>query len=132
MPYTNSFSQFTVGLESMIDQLNALSNSDSFPKHNVVQLDQGLYQVEVALAGYSKSDFEVWTEENVLYIGSVNLPKDDRVYLHKGVAKRGFTKCLRLGDQLKVTKVEYNNGLLVITLERYIPEDKRRKVFAVT
>ena len=45
-------------------------------------------------------------------------------YLHKGIARRAFKLSLRLDEHIEVQQADYANGLLVIDLQRVIPEEK--------
>lgn len=127
----NTLTPYTIGFDKIFERFDALQHSDAFPKHNIIQEDEGKYVVEIALAGYDRSELEVWTQENVLNVGTVKSFVDDRAYLHKGIARRGFTRTWQLGDNLEVTDTKFENGILSIKLEKYIPEEKRRKVHTI-
>lgn len=124
----NTLTPYTIGFDKVFERLDALTHSDGFPKYNIIQEDEGKYVVEVALAGYDRSELEVWTQENVLHVGTVKSFNDDKAYLHKGIARRGFTRTWQLGDDLEVVSSKFENGILSIKLEKFIPENKRRKV----
>ena len=124
----NTLTPYTIGLDKVFERFDALTHSDGFPKYNIIQEDEGRYVVEVAVAGYDRSELEVWTQENVLHVGTIKSFSDDRAYLHKGIARRGFTRTWQLGDDLEVRSSKFENGILSIVLEKHIPESKRRKV----
>ena len=127
----NTLTPYAIGFDKIFQRFDALSHSDGFPKYNIIQEDEGKYLVEVALAGYDRSELEVWTQENTLHVGTIKSFCDDKAYLYKGIARRGFTRTWQLGDDLKVKDVKYNNGMLSIYLEKYLPEDKKRKTFSI-
>ena len=127
----NTLTPYAIGFDKIFQRFDALSHSDGFPKYNIIQEEEGKYLVEVALAGYDRSELEVWTQENTLHVGTIKSFSDDKAYLYKGIARRGFTRTWQLGDDLKVKDVKYNNGMLSIYLEKYIPEDKKRKTFVI-
>ena len=127
----NTLTPYTIGFDKIFERFDALTHSDGFPKYNIIQEDDGKYLVEVALAGYDRSELEVWTQENVLQVGTVKSFADDKAYLHKGIARRAFTRTWQLGDDLKVVKTKYMNGILSIYLEKFIPDDKKKKTFEI-
>ena len=127
----NTLTPYAIGFDKIFQRFDALSHSDGFPKYNIIQEEEGKYLVEVALAGYDSTELEVWTQENTLHVGTIKSFSDDKAYLYKGIARRGFTRTWQLGDDLKVKDVKYNNGMLSIYLEKYIPEDKKRKTFVI-
>ena len=90
--------------------------------------------IEIALAGFSKNEIEVVLTDGVLEIKSVNAitdkdPNDGLV--HKGIAKRAFTRKFTLADDIEVKDAKLENGLLVIDLEQIVPEHKKPKTIKV-
>ena len=43
-------------------------------------------------------------------------------YIHRGIAERSFSRQFRLADNIEVTNAELVNGMLIISLNRNIPE----------
>ena len=69
----------------------------NYPPYNIVITGKNKYDIEVALAGYSKKDIKVDYEDGLLTIKSAKTEKDeskddDGNILHKGIAKRYFSK----------------------------------------
>ncbi|WP_194868815.1 Hsp20 family protein, partial [Pseudoalteromonas sp. PPB1] len=55
--------------------------------------------------------------------------KTDRKFIHQGIAERNFERKFQLGDHVKVIGASLENGLLLIDLEREVPEAlKPRKI----
>lgn len=127
----NTLTPYTIGFDKIFERFDALTHSDGFPKYNIIQEEEGKYVVEVALAGYDRSELEVWTQENVLHVGTVKSFNDDKAYLHKGIARRAFTRTWQLGDDLKVDYCKFENGILTVHLTKFVPEDKKRKAFII-
>lgn len=127
----SALTPYTIGFDEMFERLDSYSQSDRYPKYNIIQESENKYVIEVALAGYKYSDLEVSTENNVLYVGTVSSFSDDRKYLYKGIAKRSFVRTwqLGLGDDLRVIDVKFTDGLLLIYLEKNIPEHKKKVVW---
>ena len=133
--YTWPRSTWTVGLDSMIDQLEKLNNQESgYPPHNLIQYSENSYAVEIAVAGFSQDDITVEQEGNTLTVSSRDVTYDSEdtgKIIHKGIATRKFKKQFTLGDYIEVTEVVLINGILGITLERIVPEEKKPKQFAI-
>ena len=122
-----------IGLESFFSRLDALQDSTAtnYPPYNIIVRDGETYDLEIALAGWSREDIEVATERNVLSVAARRSVTDDREYAHKGISQRSFAKNWQLADDAVVDSVKYENGLLTITLKKYIPEAQKRKVLDI-
>jgi molecular chaperone IbpA len=111
-----------------------LSSMPSFPHYNIVKTDKNKYDIEIALAGYSKKDIEVNLEEGVLSIKSKKEDKEetkDGEVLHKGIAKRYFSKSFTIADDVEVKGAELKDGLLKVSMERIIPDHKKPRNIAI-
>ena len=98
----------------------------NYPPYNTIKLSNHEYRVEVALAGFKKEDLKVYTQEGKLIIeGSKTKDKVD--YVHKGLAQRNFTRQWALPDDLVVKNVNFEDGLLLVDIERIIPDHQQRK-----
>lgn len=125
-----------IGLEDMFKRLDVLADtsaSTNYPPYNIVKLDDNTQVLEVALAGWKKEDIEVSLERYVLNI-KVQTPEDVNVgeYVHKGIARRTFSRNWQLSDSVRIDDVTYENGLLRVTLQRVLPEEQKRKVFPIS
>ena len=122
-----------IGLESFFNRLDALQDSTAtnYPPYNIIVRDGETFDLEIALAGWSREDIEVATERNVLTVSARRSGTDAREYAHKGISQRSFAKNWQLADDAVVDAVKYENGLLTITLKKYIPEAQKRKVLDI-
>ena len=59
--------------------------------------------------------------------GVVDEQKEETEYQYKGIATRSFKRSFALGEYMEVTDAKFENGMLSITIERIIPEDKKPK-----
>ena len=126
-----------IGFDRIINELNrtfANSKADNYPPHNVIQLDDNHYVIEVAVAGFAESELDVELVENILTVrGEQDKNKsDERKYLHRGISSRNFTKTFPLGESIQVRGATVTNGILAINLEQVIPEEKQPKKIAIT
>ena len=64
---TNRYGSVGIGLETLFSRLDALQDSTAtnYPPFNIVQVEDGVHTLEIALAGFSREDVEVVTERNV-------------------------------------------------------------------
>ena len=138
----NQLRPVTVGFDNVFDHFERMFDDDyrlavpNFPPYNIVKTGKNTYDVELALAGYGKKDIEVNLEEGVLTIKSVKTKEEKEVedndgVLHKGIAKRYFSKSFTIADDVKVNGAELKDGLLKVSMERVIPEHKKAQTITV-
>ena len=91
----NNFLNNAIGFEDFFDRFHRLPTINAgFPHYNIKKTGEDKYTLEMALAGYKKSDIKVNVQESVLSIeGSSSEDKED--FVHKGIAKRSFKPPLR-------------------------------------
>lgn len=125
--------KFFIGFEDQYNKLIKLhddfaKNIPGYPPYNIKKTDDNKYTIEMAVAGFGKSDIEINLEDGKLVIkGAVNANDEDSSYLFKGIANRHFTRMFALNDRVEVKNAELINGMLKIALERIIPEHKKPK-----
>jgi len=127
------YTPFNVGLENIFSRLDAMSgHNTSYPPYNIIKNDNANYEIEVALAGFKSDEIEVSTEQNILRVASKVEKRDsERVYVHKGLSKRSFSHSWQLADDVKVSSVDFADGLLTISLEKVIPEHQKRTTYNI-
>lgn len=118
-----------VGLDRVYDQM--LKHSEelgktvpNFPPYNIRKVDENKYTVEIAVAGFSKSDIEIEIDGDTLKITGSSKDDADNL-LYKGIANRGFTRTFNLADTIEVQDASLVNGMLKVFLENIIPENKK-------
>ena len=139
----NQLRPVTIGFDNVFDHFERMFEDDfiglsvpNFPPYNIVKTGKNAYDVELALAGYSKKDIDVSLEEGVLTIKSIKDAdekevEDNNGILHKGIAKRYFSKSFTIADDVEVKGAELKDGLLKVSLERIVPEHKQPKTIEV-
>jgi molecular chaperone IbpA len=126
--------KFFVGYDKVFNELQKFhdgvaKNIPNYPPYNIKKTDENKYVIEMAVAGFGKSDIEIETEGDKLIIkGEASQTEGDADTLYQGLAFRPFTRMFTLNDQVEIQNAELVNGLLKITLERLIPESQKRKV----
>ena len=128
-----TYSPVSIGFEDMWKTLDSLAANpqNNYPPYNILKLDDERQQLQLALAGFERDDIEVALERKVLNISVQSSMTENVEYVHKGIAKRTFSRNWQLSDDTVIEDVVFNNGLLCVTLKREIPEEQRRKVFDI-
>ena len=138
----NQLRPVTVGFDNVFDHFERMFDDDftsfsapTFPFYNIVKQSKNKYDIELALAGYSKDDIEVNLEDGVLTIKSkkedTKEDTKDGEILHKGIAKRYFSKAFTIADDVEVKGAELKDGLLRVSLERIVPESKKARTIDI-
>lgn len=126
---------FSVGFDNIFDQFDRLLDTPapSYPPYNLIKSKDGdNYKIQIALAGFDKSDVDVEVKENTLTVKSKkDTVESDDEFLYKGISTRSFERSWTLADDMKVHGAKFENGLLEISLERIIPEEKKPKTIDI-
>ena len=131
----NDLRPFSVGFDDLFDHFNnqlEIKQTVSYPPYNINRIDDLNYQIEMALAGFSKKDIEIKYADNQLTIKSVD--SDDKVEketLHRGISKRKFSRTFTLAEDMKVNGAELKDGMLLIELEKIVPEEKKPRTIDI-
>ena len=119
----------SIGMDEYFDRLfNLHETSKNYPPYNLIQVNNVESRLEIALAGFKKGEVNAFTEYGKLFVeGQKEDSETDRTYVHKGVASRSFKRAWTLSDDTEVKEVTFEDGLLVITLGKIVPEHHARK-----
>ena len=136
--FMREFFNHTIGFDNLFDRLTLVRGKEAgFPPYNIIRTkqydDDKLTFVELAISGYSKDDIDVTVEDGVLIIEgkSSKSPLSEKKEVHKGIASRKFKRSFSLGEYIEVRSADLKDGLLTITLEEVIPEEKKPKVIEI-
>ena len=135
----NQLRPVSVGFDSIFDHFERMFDNENtpqfnYPPYNIVKTGTYTYNIEVALAGYNKKDISVEYADGVLTIKSIKEEKSDDKkdgVIHKGIAKRYFSKSFTIADDVKIEDAELKDGLLKVFLMKIIPEGKKPKKITV-
>jgi molecular chaperone IbpA len=133
----NPFSRyepFTVGFDRALRRLDSLAEvkAPSYPPYNIVQVDDDNYVVELAVAGFTEQDLSIELKEQVLTVTASVEKNDESKYVHRGIAKRNFTRSFTLADTIEVVNANLTDGMLRIELRNLIPEHKKARQIAIS
>ena len=133
----NDLRPYAVGFDSLFDHFNntleyTVKQQTSYPPYNINKIDDLNYQVEMALAGFGKDDIEIKYADNQLTIKSVDSDdKDEKDVIHRGISKRKFSRSFTLAEDIKVNGAELKDGMLLVELEKIVPEEKKPRTIAI-
>lgn len=126
------FRPFTIGFDRLFEDMERISNiSDNFPPYNVIKSSEDSYIIELAVAGFDKKELSIEFKDSVLKVeGKKETREID--FAHKGISERNFVRSWTLGEHVKVKSAEVSNGLLIISLEREVPEEEKPQVIKIS
>ena len=132
----NQLTPYAVGFDRVFDQLGRYANdktSVGFPPYNIRKEGEYNFVIEMALAGFGKKDIEVEVADGTLSIRSVKEEDSDLDgnQLYRGIAYRKFERKFTLADAVVVNGAKLENGMLLVELERVVPEEKKPRLISV-
>lgn len=119
----------SIGMDEYFNRIfNIHETTSNYPPYNLVQVSNVESRLEIALAGFKKKEVFVYTQDGKLFVEGQKEDKETNTsYLHKGLAQRSFTRVWTISDDTEVKSVDFEDGLLTITLGRIVPEHHKRK-----
>ena len=117
-------------LMTVLDAAQKNGGADSYPPYNIEKIGEDVYQITVAVAGFSSADLDVEVRDGqLLIVGKGTTEEQDNHFLHRGIARRAFERRFQLADHVEVKAAALADGLLRVDLIREIPEAmKPRKI----
>ena len=119
----------SIGMDDYLNQFWEGTTTSNYPPYNLININNVESRLEIALAGFKKSEVKVYTEYGKLVVEGKKEEKDESDYAHRGVAQRNFTRSWTLSDETEVRSVTFEDGLLVVDLGKVVPEHHARKDF---
>ena len=131
----NQITPYAVGFDRIFDNLSRYvdnnATSTGFPPYNIRKEGDYNYVIEMALAGFGKKDIEVEVADGTLSIRSVKENNEDDSTVYRGISSRRFERKFTMADDIVVNDAKLENGMLLIDLERVVPEEKKPRLIAV-
>jgi molecular chaperone IbpA len=124
---------FFIGWNRDLARLNNAhkTNSHSYPPYDLLKLDEDTYKLSIAVAGFSKDDIDVSVDNGTLIVKGEIVEVTDAKVVHKGIASRKFTRSFALGEYMEVTGAEMQDGMLHVSIDRIVPEEKKPKTIKI-
>ncbi len=119
----------SIGMDDYLNRFwDSVDSNSNYPPYNLVQVNNVESRLEIALAGFKKKEVQVYTEFGKLYVeGKKEESENVGEFVHKGLAKRSFTRQWTLADDTEVRSVSFDNGLLTVELGKIVPEHHTRR-----
>ncbi len=118
----------SIGLDDYLNRFWNDTRTENYPPYNIVQVNNVETRLEVALAGFKKKEVKVYTEFGKLIVEGKREEKEDKDQLvFKGLAQRSFERSWGISDDTEVQKVEFEDGLLTVTVGKIVPDHHARK-----
>jgi molecular chaperone IbpA len=128
--FLNDIDKYSIGMDEWFHRFSALHQTESnYPPYNVIKESNTEFRLEVALAGFTKNQITVYTENNKLFVEGTKEHDNQKEYVHQGLAQRAFTRAWTISDDVEVKQVTFDNGLLNIQLVKVIPDHQKKKVW---
>ena len=127
------FRNYTIGFDRIFDSLLEVSklNTSNFPPYNIRKIKDGKYEIELALAGFTKGDIKVELKDGVLSISAKREDKDSNNLIHQGIASRSVLRKFSLSEYMEIEDADFKDGMLKIKCFENIPEEKKPKIIKV-
>jgi molecular chaperone IbpA len=125
-------SRALVGFDQIFNQRLQQVNGN-YPPHNIVKFNDREYAIEIAVAGFSKDEITVEVDQDQLVVRGTqgDVSAEGKEYLHKGLASRNFEQTWTLAEYMEIKDAEVKDGMLVINIERIVPEALKPRVINV-
>jgi len=118
------FRQMVIGFDDFFDSIHNVEKT--YPPYNIQKTGDDIYTLEMAVAGFKKSDISVSIENNVLKVTGEQ-KKNEADYIHKGMATRNFLRAFTLARHMEVDQAKMEDGLLKVKIIRNLPKELRPK-----
>ena len=127
------FKNYTIGFDKIFDSLLEVSklNTSNFPPYNIRKVKDGKYEIELALAGFTKGDIKVELKDGILSISAKREDKDSNNLIHQGIASRSVLRKFSLSEYMEIVDAYFADGMLNIKCIENIPEEKKPKIIKI-
>jgi molecular chaperone IbpA len=128
-----------IGAQTLTDRLSVFYEGkqpqSSFPPYNIIETSENNYAIEIALAGYTKSEISLENgPDNTLIVKGEKTKTEDmsgQKWIWNGIAQRNFERRFLLETNIKVTAAEMADGILTISLVKLVPEKTKPSMIAI-
>ena len=133
----NTLTPYAVGFDRVFDRLNDYAmhqaTSTGFPPYNIRKDGDTNFTIELALAGMTRDDLEIEFAEGVLTVRTTDKKEEveSTELLHRGISFRKFSRKWTLADDIVVNGARMENGMLMVDLERIVPEEKKPRLIDI-
>jgi len=136
--FRKSQGPFFVGFETLWDTMDRIATEtrpQSYPPYNLIKESDYNYKIELAVAGFKSDQISVSHEPelNQLTIEGDQTGSDNEAsFIHRGIAERQFNRTWTVADTIVVKGADLTDGILSVSLEKIIPEEKKPKEISIS
>src|SRR6187551_1764832 len=98
----------TIGFDRLFDLAESAQRAteDNYPPYNIERLGEDIYQISLALAGFSPDEISIAAEQTVVAIEG-KPDKTERDLLYRGISTRAFKRQFNLADYVQVKSASF-------------------------
>src|ERR1700752_110725 len=98
------FARSAIGFETLFDRLSdwPRDTNEGYPPYDIVRKEEGRFQINIAVACFSRDEIAITAEANQLTIAGKKQDKGDVKYLYQGISARSFERRFNLADYIEV------------------------------
>jgi len=131
------FYRNAIGVDRLFDRITQQIDhaaGTNYPPYNIVETGENLYEIQVAVAGFTQGEVTINVKDGELIITgekTETIP-EGHIYRHQGISARKFIRTFSLADHVEVKEAVSRDGILTVKLERIVPESAKPKTIAIT
>lgn len=125
----NQLDSLTVGFGPMFREFNL--ESQTYPPHNIIRIDDTKFVIELAVAGFKKSEITITENKGVLMLKGSKESEPESTYQHRGIGKRAFEKSFRIAEYYEIENAALEDGILSVSFVKNEPEETKPKLIAI-
>jgi len=140
-PLFDQLNRVALGFDPIFHDIETRFNvaTSNYPPYNVAQYGDNIIALEVAVAGFRKDEIEVEFHQRKLTISGKkiddNMERDESElevkYTHKGISTRAFKLSWTVADHVEIASANLEDGVLIVTLKRNVPEAAKPKLIEI-
>lgn len=123
-----------IGFDDLFSEMDRFMNLSTprFPFYNIIRTSETDYEIEMALAGYTKDEITIEAKNNLLTVRGDPVKEEEKPdYIHKGITKTSFSETFRLQDNVVVDDAVMKDGILSILLRVEVPEKEKPRLIQI-
>lgn len=114
------FNQVAVGFGPMFRDFHVTTSN--YPPHNIIGISDNEFHLELAIAGFKKSEISIQEENGMLTItADKETNSAEPNYQYRGIAKRSFSKSFRIAEHFEISEANLEDGILTVKFVKNAP-----------
>jgi molecular chaperone IbpA len=128
-----------LGFSSLFRDIDNILNStaQSYPPYNIEALESDedghatKFRLVMAVAGFGSDDITVSVVKDCLSVEGDKKADESKRFVYRGIANRSFHQKFKLAEHTEVVSADLKDGILVIDLERRLPEAEKPRLIPI-